>query len=133
MHTHHSPLAAATVMAFALSVVGMSAGAAGPETTAPAAAPATATAGTGQQPATGPGPGAAVTPGQGPMVWPGGMPGMWRGRGPMGPGWRGRNPQMLQQRWGMMQQNVQSIETHLANIEALLRELVQLQKGQKTR
>jgi hypothetical protein len=67
------------------------------------------------------------------MVWPGGMPGMWRGRGPMGPGWRGRNPQMLQQRWGMMQQNVQSIETHLANIEALLRELVQLQKGQKTR
>jgi hypothetical protein len=87
MHTHHSPLAAATVMAFALSVVGLSAG----------------------------------------------MPGMWRGRGPMGPGWRGRNPQMLQQRWGMMQQNVQSIETHLANIEALLRELVQLQKGQKTR
>jgi hypothetical protein len=131
MHTHHSPLAAATVMVFALSVVGLSAGAAGPEITALVAVPATATAGAGQQPVIGPG--AAVTPGQGPMVWPGGMPGMWRGRGPMGPGWRGRNPQMLQQRWGMMQQNVQSIETHLANIEALLRELVQLQKGQKTR
>jgi hypothetical protein len=40
---------------------------------------------------------------------------------------------MMQQRWGMMQQRAQAMETHLANIESLLRELVQLQKGQKTR
>jgi hypothetical protein len=67
---------------------------------------------------------------------------MWGpGQGPMGRGWgRGMNPQMAQQHWammqehwGMMQQNMRAVETHLANIEALLRELVQLQKGQKTR
>jgi hypothetical protein len=38
----------------------------------------------------------------------------------------------MQERWAMMQGHVQAVETHLANIEALLRELVQLQKGQKT-
>jgi hypothetical protein len=40
---------------------------------------------------------------------------------------------MPRQHWAMMQQNMRAVETHLANIEALLRELVQLQKGQKTR
>jgi len=75
-----------------------------------------------------------MNPGQGPMMGPGGGP-MWGpGQGPMGRGWgRGMNPQMPQQHWAMMQQNMRAVETHLANIEALLRELVQLQKGQKTR
>jgi hypothetical protein len=133
MKTHHSPLATAITLAFALGAVGMSADAAGPGTTTPAATPPTATPSAGQTSPRGPGSGAAVTSGQGPMVWPGGMPRMWGGRGPMGTGWRGMNPQMMQERYGMMQQHAQAIETHLANIEALLRELVQLQKGQKTR
>jgi hypothetical protein len=126
MKTHHSPLAAAITLAFALSAAGMSAGAAGPGTTAPAAAPPTATPGAGQMPPLGPWPGAGMNPGQGSMMGP--------GQGPRGRGWgRGMNPQMMQEHWGMMQQNVQAIETHLTNIESLLRELVQLQKGPNTR
>jgi hypothetical protein len=134
MKTHHSPLAAAITLAFALSAAGMSAGAAGPGTTAPAAAPPTATPGAGQMPPLGPWPGAGMNPGQGSMMGPGGGP-MWGpGQGPRGRGWgRGMNPQMMQEHWGMMQQRAQAIETHLTNIESLLRELVQLQKGQKTR
>jgi len=55
---------------------------------------------------------------------------------PMMHDWREMIPQgmreMMHERWGMMPTHVQAVETHLANIEALLRDLVQLQKEQKT-
>ncbi len=55
---------------------------------------------------------------------------MGRGQGPTMPGRGGMHRRMMQQHWTMMQQREQAIETHLANIESLLRELVQLQKEQ---
>ena len=38
------------------------------------------------------------------------------------------NPQMMQQMMAMRLQHMQTMETHLANIEALLQQLVELQK-----
>ncbi len=58
------------------------------------------------------------------------MPMMGRGQGNrMGRGKMGHmNPQMKQQMMAMKQAHMKKMENHLANIEALLRELVEMQK-----
>lgn len=58
------------------------------------------------------------------------MPMMGRGQGNcMGGGRMGMmNPQMKQQMMAMKQAHMKKMENHLANIEALLRELVEMQK-----
>ena len=38
------------------------------------------------------------------------------------------NPKMMQQKMAMKQAHMKKMEAHLANIEALLRELVEMQK-----
>jgi hypothetical protein len=62
-------------------------------------------------------------PGNMPMMYgkPGGMPMMQGRRGMM-------NPQMMQSMMAMRQQHMTSIDQHPANIEALLKQLVELQK-----
>jgi hypothetical protein len=61
----------------------------------------------------------------------GGMP-MMKGQGnmPMMQGQQGGMPmmQMMQERHAMMQAHMTKMETHMANIEGLLRQLVELQK-----
>ena len=59
-----------------------------------------------------------------------GMPMMQGGGMPMMGGNMGHMPmmQMMQQRHVMMQAHMQRMETHMANIEALLEQLVELQK-----
>jgi len=137
--TKTPPFLLGAAIAAVLSVDALNVAAA-TETATAAAAPPTPTAGSGQAPATSAGPGAGMTPeqpppmgpGRGRMWGPGGGHWMGPGRGQMGPGWGRGNRRLMQERWAMMQGHVQAVETHLANIEALLRELVQLQKGQKT-
>lgn len=76
--------------------------------------------------ANGPKPMTQQQPGDGPMMQnqQGGMP--------MRGGPRGRmHPQMMQQMMTMRQQHMQTMETRLANIEALLQQLVELQKQKK--
>ena len=71
------------------------------------------------------------------------MPMMQGGKGGMMPGQPGgmgrmMSPEMMQQRHAMMMQRQEmkqkpmaTMESHLANIEALLRELVELEKAKK--
>jgi hypothetical protein len=71
-----------------------------------------------------------TTPGQAPA-----MPMMQEGKGGTMPGQPGgmgmmMSPEMMQSR-EMMQQHWATMERHLANIEALLRELVELDKAKK--
>jgi len=63
-----------------------------------------------------------MAPGQGGMMGKGAMPMMDPQQGGM------MNPQMMKNMMAMRQKHMQTMETHLANIEALLRQLVELQK-----
>jgi hypothetical protein len=137
MKTHPSLLGSAVAAVLSVAALNVSAAA---ETATAGATPPPSTAGGAQAPTTSAGPGAAMNPeqappmgpGRGHMWGPGGGHWMGPGQGRMGPGWGRGNRQRMQQRWAMMQSHVQAVENRLANIEALLRELVQLQKGQKT-
>ena len=56
------------------------------------------------------------------MMGKGAMPMMGNQQGGM------MNPQMMHNMMAMRQKHMQTMETHLANIEGLLRQLVELQK-----
>ena len=65
-----------------------------------------------------------MAPGQGGMMGKGAMPMMDPQQGGM------MNPQMMHNMMAMRQKHMLTMETHMANIEALLRQLVELQKQQ---